>query len=195
VDIGRHAHRQKYSARKREDSNGEVLIMSGMKYTRCLDNTGWLRVRIVSPDSDGYLCEFTKVQLTREGAGRQFFKILDGWISVGKEASMSSAHARQLLSDVAPGGAAKVEVKYDGQPEWETSPFKGPLLQQWANESFNGEKARVTLNSVWDEHFTPIPPGTHSIMAPDASHAKISTIGYAMPCRGCLGTTFGFRLA
>jgi len=84
-----------------------------------------------------------------------------------------------------PQGAATVEVKYLGPPQQEYSPVRQEnLLQQWATETFNGVTAKVTLNSVWDRSFSPIPAGTHSILAPDFSHGNISTIRYAHAVSG-----------
>jgi hypothetical protein len=97
------------------------------------------------------------VNVIRETDGRTYFTIADGFIAVGEEASLTTANAARYLSTVGPGDAVVVVVTYAGAPAEEVSPFKGRLRQQWANLSFGGQTATVTLNSVWDGSFQPIP--------------------------------------
>lgn len=130
----------------------------------------------------------------REEGGRTYFTIMDGTISVGKEASLTSANAAIYLNATGPAGAATMAVKYVGEPVKAVSTFKGELLQQWADVSFNGQTARVTLNSVWGTIYSPIAPGTHSILAPDYSHAKISTGAYAAAAPGTVGNDVWFPI-
>lgn len=164
------------------------------KYTRRADNTGWLAVRLSKTGNLVSLPEYTAVDVLREVDGRTFFKIVDGYISFGEEASLSSASAERYLSNTGPAGAASVVVTYNGAPSEEVSPFKGKLKQQWAELSFNGRTARVTLNSAWGGIYAPIAPGTHAILAPDFSHAKISTAGYAAATRGMVGNDVWFPI-
>jgi len=118
--------------------------------------------------------------------GRLFFKIADGNSGyVGEEASLKRENAGKFLTNGPPSGPATVQVSYSGSPADEVSPFKGSLKQQWARLHFGGNHAVVTLNSEWLEH-TPIPAGTHIILAPDQSHANTSTAGYR-------GATVGLR--
>ncbi len=112
---------------------------------------------------------------------------MDGTISVGEEASLASANAALYLDSTGPAGAAAIRVTYVGEPVKALSSFQGELLQQWADLSFNGQTARVTLNSVWGGTYSPIVPGTHAILAPDYSHAKISTAGYVAVTRWLRG--------
>lgn len=164
------------------------------KYTRRADSLGWLSVRLVKTKQLVSLCEYTQVTVTREEGGRTYFKIMDGTISVGEEASLATANAALYLNATGPAGAATMTVTYVGAPVKAVSPFKGELLQQWADVSFNGQTARVTLNSVWGGAYTPIAPGTHSILAPDYSHAKISTAGYAAAAPGTVGNDVWFPI-
>jgi hypothetical protein len=83
---------------------------------------------------------------------------------------------------------------YNGAPAQEDSPFKGRLLQQWATLSFDGKTAVVTLNSVWNGEFHPIPPGSHAILSPDYSHAAIATTGYANATPGMIGNDVWFPI-
>ena len=167
------------------------------KYTRRADDSGWLAVMLSATKQLGFLCEYTKVEMLKEEGGRVFFTVSDGNSDhVGKEASLKKENAVRFLSDVPPGGPATLQVRYTGAPVEEVSPFKGRLKQQWAEASFNGVQAQVTLNSVWGTSFTPIPVGAHMIMAPDQSHANISTAGYrsATPGLRCTDVWFPIQL-
>jgi hypothetical protein len=99
--------------------------------------------------------------------------------------------AKELLG---PSGPAQMLVKYTGTPMPEVSRFQGYQNQQWARAEFNGDHAQVTLNSVWDSTFTPIPAGAHLIMAPEQSHANISTRGYRMATPGLRCTDVWFPI-
>ena len=156
------------------------MAVASIKFTRRAENSGWLLVRLVAAKAVVALCEFTKVELTREADGLVYFNIADGNSGfVGQEASLHKKNADLYLSDVGPNGPATVQVRYLGAPEWEVSPFKGRLLQQWATETFNGTSVKVTLNSKWDmPQYAPIPAGRYTIFAPDRSHQSTSTAGY-----------------
>ena len=119
------------------------------KYTRRAESTGWLSVRLTKANQLVSLCEYTQVNVTGEKSGRTYFKTMDGMISVGEEASLTSANAALYLNDAGPGDAAAITVTYVGEPVKAVSKFKGELLQQWADVSFDRQTARVTLNSVW----------------------------------------------
>lgn len=164
------------------------------RYTRRAEASGWLSVRLTKSGQLTSLCEYTKVNVTRETPDRTFFTISDGYVSVGEEASLSKANASKYFAVNGPGGAATLNVTYRGAPAYENSPFKGKLLQQWAELSFAGGKAAVTLNSVWNQNFTPVPPGMHAILAPDYSHKAISTGGYAQATPGMIGNDVWFPI-
>jgi hypothetical protein len=67
------------------------------KYTRRADSTGWLSVRLTATNQLAALCEFTQVNITAERRGRTYLKIMDGTISVGEDASLTSANAALSL--------------------------------------------------------------------------------------------------
>jgi hypothetical protein len=170
--------------------------MARVKYTRRPDDSGWLGVLLRDTASLGFLCEYTAVEITQELADRTFFRVADGASAhVGKIASLRKQNAATFLSDVGPGGPASVRVKYGARSE-EVSPYKGKLDQQWGAADFSKTHAQVTLNSDWTGKFTPLPPGNHKIMAPDQSHANISTTGYrqAVPGLRCTDVWFPIQL-
>lgn len=164
------------------------------KYTRRADSTGWLQVLLTEKNTKVALCEYTRVRVTGEKNGRVYFIIVDGAIEAGKEASLKKENADKYLSPVGPSGAASLTVTYEEGTKQERSPFKGLLTQQFAALSFNGQTARVTLNSIWGGEYTPIPVGTHSILVPDYSHATISTAGYVEATPGTVGNDVWFPI-
>jgi hypothetical protein len=148
-------------------------------YVKLDDATdGWLKVAL-EDGSYAFLCEYTKVTMVKTAGGRTFFRIADGCSeSVGKVASLRDDNAARYLTNKGPTVSTEtVQVKY-GELAEEISRFKGRLLQQWAHLTIQGKQITVTLNSVWGTQYAPIPPGVHRIMAPDTSHANISTNGY-----------------
>jgi len=165
------------------------------RYTRRAESTGWLSVRLTKGGGLASLCEYTQVEILREAEGRTYFKITDGYISVGEEASLTTANAGVYLSSTGPGRGALLKIVYDGPPIDTRSTIRNEVLkQQWAILKFGENQARVTLNSVWGGSYTPLAPGTHAILAPDYSHAKISTAGYAAAARGMVGNNTWFPI-
>lgn len=164
------------------------------RYTRKAELSGWLLVKLSKSGGFTALCEYTRVDVLREAAGRTFFKIADGYIAVGEEASLSTANAAKYLSGTGPGAAAMMSVAYAGAPTEEDSPFKGHLKQQWAKLTFPGHTLTVTLNSIWNGRYSPIPPGMHAILAPDNSHAKTPTTGYVAATPGMVGNDVWFPI-
>jgi hypothetical protein len=172
-------------------------VLGKGKYTRRASDDGWLRIRLTS-GAFAFLCEYTRVELTKEAEGRVFFKVAEGYIAVGQEASLSKEHAAQYLSDSGPQGTANVVVRYMGEPSYENSIYKGRLLQQWGELTVPGVTAQVTLNSkseIIPSGYTPIPPGHHTILAPDGSHRLHGdTRGYAMATPGMVGNDIWFPI-
>jgi hypothetical protein len=165
------------------------------KYTRRPDDTGWLMVLLSSSNTVIFLCEHTKVLLTKEKDGRVFFKISDGNSGyAGQEASLKKEYAAKYLVDTPPEGLSAVaSVKYNGKPVIVDSPFKGKIKQQRGVLSINGMNVEVTLNS--DPAYTPISPGKHKIMSPDRSHANVSTERYSQVAKArCTDVWFPLEL-
>ena len=166
-----------------------------IKYTRRADNSGWLTVKLSKTGALTSLCEYTQVDVLRSVNQRTYFKIMDGYVSPLEEASLTDANAALYLATVGPvAGPASLSVVYQGAPAVEISKFKGKLKQQWAKLAFNVQTALVTLNSDWTGRYSPIPPGTHTILAPDYSHKAISTSGYAAATNGMIGNDVWFPI-
>jgi hypothetical protein len=164
------------------------------RYTRRADESGWLTVRLSKSGQLTSLCEYTQVRVLRSNNGRTYFKIMDGYVSPGEEASLKDSNAALYFVGVAPAGAASVTVEYQGAPAEKVSKFKGTLKQQWATLTYNKQTALVTLNSIWNASYSPIPLGTHNILAPDYSHKAISTSGYVAETPGMIGNDVWFPI-
>jgi hypothetical protein len=169
--------------------------LNSTKYTRRAEESGWLQVRLTKLNLNVSLCEYTQVIVLRADKDRTYFKIQDGYVSPGEEASLTNSNAAKYLDATGPAGAASVTVEYQGTPTDENSKYKGKLTQQWGKLTFNGQTATVTLNSIWGGSYSPIPPGTHTILAPDYSHKKISTARYAADTPGMIGNDVWFPIS
>jgi hypothetical protein len=125
------------------------------------------------------LYNYTKVKVLKTTGGRTYFEVLEGEHK-GKTLSMGDENARQYLGDTAPvESLAKINVAYGKYEKDWVSPVKGKLSQQWATLTTpTGAKARVAMNSVWGREYTPLPPGTYSILVPDAPHDGNMTTYY-----------------
>lgn len=168
-----------------------------IRYIKRPDDKGWMKVILVSNNKAIYLCEGTKITIYKRIAEKSYFTIKDGNSEyVGQDAWISTINEKYLTTVQPKEGTSIIRIKYNGSPVWVTSPFKGNLLQQWATlTTGNGVSAQVTLNSIWPK-YSPIVPGNHFIMAPDRSHANISTGGYAKSSGAiCTDIWFPIRLA
>ena len=90
-----------------------------IKYTRRATDKGWLmvgRAKVGTNDKGVGICEYMKVELTREAQGLVYFKILDdnsGLVRAGEECFLHKAAADKYLSDIGPvGQPAIVRVQY-----------------------------------------------------------------------------------
>lgn len=143
------------------------------------DTHGTIGVRLEPSASNVVqLCEYTKVAMIKEQDDRTYFRIMDGPYGGGRLASMKSNAAKEVLRKTPPTISTETLIVRYGRLSDEVSPFKGTLRQQWATLSIGGQDITVTLNSIWNRDFTPIPQGRHRIMVPDGSHANVSTEGY-----------------
>jgi len=160
-----------------EDGSRQAVVIDNVRYTKSEDS-GWLMVLGKSGVKTTDICEYTKVTLLQEKNGRTYFKIETG-PRKGWEVSLKKENAAKYLNKTPPEPtAAELIVTYQGREKDWYSPVKGKSYeQQWAEISFNGDTARVTLNSIWDNSYTPIPVGVYRILVPDNPHLSM-TEGY-----------------
>ena len=76
-----------------------------IKYTRRADQSGWLTVKLSKLGIMTSLCEYTQVNVLRSVNHRTYFKIMDGYISPGEEASLADTNAELYLAATGPVGA------------------------------------------------------------------------------------------
>lgn len=184
--------------------NGQVEI----RYTKCIDETGWLLIRIEGT-GNVVVPEFVKVVLTdkRDGAGnptadnadRQYFLITEG-LNKDKLGSLSTANAGKCLIKATRGSGAKLVAKITGRKRERSAPRRGQELNQlWADMSFDGKKTRITLDSLDSDNppyqtyleenrasryygqyrkAVPLPKGSYKILTPEVAHRRASTDFY-----------------
>lgn len=145
------------------------------RYTRAPFRDRWLLVRRERTGEKVSICEYTKVTMIKATGGRTYFRIADGHSDyVGETVSLSDDNVDSCLSKQPPNTLAQtLKVRYGKRSVALSEPRNNQALdQQWGTLAIPGvsNAITVTLNSVWNGSFTPIPVGTHRIMAPDAPH-------------------------
>ena len=167
-----------------------VTIPVKIRYTKSLDTTGWLRVKLDS-GATGFLPEFVRVAVTKE-TDRTFFLIKEGRYK-GQIASLSKDNAPMCLVDVKRGTGATLVAKTG--PKYETlySKPKGETNKQLISTLlFNGISATITLDSdvKYPEsnrasplagqilQSKPLPPGFYKILVPESAKGADMTAFY-----------------
>lgn len=171
--------------------------MSEVRYTRSLDTTGWLLVQLEPSRSRVVVCEYTKVMIQKKTGGRTYFKILEGRYA-NQNASLSDVNVPKCLVTANRGTGATLNVKILGRKK-EFSPIKGYEYNQlFAELTFSGKKARITLDSDVDytetdtnnplynkvRHSKPLPKGTYNILIPTYPISTDYTSGYRTHSNG-----------
>lgn len=171
---------------------GGVCLASGVtRYTKSLDTSGWLRVRLEPGGQSAFLCEFVKVEVTDEGE-RTRFTILEGEHK-NKQASLSKGNAALCLVNAVRGSGATLKVKVGKRQLLKSKPRRDQELNQLVSTLyFERETATITLDSDVDyqetnrnspnfgkaQHSKPLPPGTYKILAPDSPKQASMTSFY-----------------
>jgi hypothetical protein len=161
-------------------------------YTKSLDSSGWLRIKLEPSGAEGYLCDFVKVSIIKEDA-RTYFTILEGFLA-GKMASLSKLNAGKCLGNATRGSGANVTVTMGRREWWVSKPRRNEGKNQLsAKLAFNGLNATITLDSDVDYresnplspnynrtvHSKPLPRGTYHIMVPEIPKDASMTGFYA----------------
>jgi hypothetical protein len=141
------------------------------KYVKT-DDTGWVLAKPSSEDNIS-LCAYTKATFVREKDERTYFTVNDG-THKSKIVSMKSSNYKTYLSskpgDIPKTSGAVLTVTYGKRMQVYSQARQQTLDQQLATLKYGGKTAQVTLNSVWDQGFTPIPVGEYKILIPDTPH-------------------------
>ena len=162
--------------------NSLVTVPVKTRYTKALDTTGWLHVKLEPSGKAGYLPEYVKVQISKEG-DRTLFLIREGRYK-GQMASLKTENAAKCLVDVKRGAGAKLVAKMGpGYKELYSKPKRETNKQLISTLSFDGKTATITLDS--DVRFRetntasplhnqflqskPLPKGLYKILAPESA--------------------------
>jgi hypothetical protein len=152
-----------------------------IRYVNKIASDGWVQTLKANGTDRLPLCKYTKVQILETKNGRTFFKVLDG-THAKNTVSMQEANAKEYLGIIAPKQTPlKLTVKYGKFEEKWISKARGgeELKQQWATlTTEDGLSITVTMNSVWNGVFYPLPPGSYTVLLPDVPHNKNMTRFY-----------------
>jgi len=148
-------------------------------YVNKVASDGWLQVKPESRTGLVPLCKYTKLAMTHFADGRTYFKVLDGHHK-GQVMSLGDANAKEYLGIRAPvQSAAQIVVTYGRfEAAWHSSVRKLNIDQQMATMSIGSIQVQVTMNSDWRGLFYPLPPGSYTVLLPDAPHDKNMTQYY-----------------
>lgn len=119
------------------------------KYTRSIDTSGWLMVKLEPSGEMKYLCEYTKVIIQRRAGGRTYFLIKEG-LYANKAASLSDANVPKCLISYKRGAGATIRVKVEGRRKIQSTirdEDRTPLNQLVAKLSFLDKSIFITLDS------------------------------------------------
>lgn len=152
-------------------------------FTKSVDESGWLVVKLEPSGERVAVCEFTKVAITKED-DRVHFLILEGRYKK-RTASLSKENRSKCLVDVKRGSGAKLTATITGRRKEASIPIgDGRLYNQlFATLSFNGQTARITLDSDINfiesnpmspyvgqlRHSQPLPKGIYKIRTPESA--------------------------
>lgn len=162
--------------------NSVVTVPVKTRYTKAIDSTGWLHVKLEPSGVAGYLPEYVKVQISKV-ADRTYFLIREGRYK-GKLASLKNENAAKCLVDVKRGAGAKLVAKMGpGYQKLYSKPKNETNKQLISTLAFDGKSATITLDSdvrfketntaspYWDQWLQskPLPKGFYKILAPESA--------------------------
>lgn len=163
-------------------ANSVVTVAVKTRYTKAIDSTGWLHVKLEPSGAAGFLPEFVKVQISKE-TDRTFFLIREGRYK-GQMASLKKENAAKCLVDVKRGTGAKLVATMGKTYQTLFSKPKNETNKQLISTlAFDGKTATITLDSdvrfketnkaspFWDQWLQskPLPKGVYRIMAPESA--------------------------
>jgi hypothetical protein len=173
----------------RVPSSGAVVSAAGplrspptarkVLYVNKVASDGWLLARLDPSTLRVPLAKYTQVELIDSRLGRTSFKVIDG-AALGKVLSLSDANAREYLGATPPARSlAEITVTYGKYiDDWASVARGQTFKQQMATLDVAGISVQVTMNTVWDGKFTPLPAGEYKVLAPDAPHNQNMTRYY-----------------
>jgi hypothetical protein len=187
---------------RRVGSQHLVTVDVKTLYTKSIDESGWLLVKLASGEKVG-IPEFVKVGVIKTD-DRTHFVIFEG-LYKGKKASLSVENAKKCLINTKRGNGAKLVAKIIGRKVTVSVIRNNEKRNQlWATLEFDGKKASVTLDSdvdYWEKnpelvkkpeirHSKPLPEGTYKILAPSLQMNSANTGFYATHAAGFPGLKY-----
>jgi hypothetical protein len=152
------------------------------RYVNQVASDGWLQAQVENAQQRVALPKYTQVSIVDTRHGRVVLRVEDGH-QKGKIVSLSEAHAREFLGSKPPvNRLANATVTYGKYVQHWISVARGgqAIDQQMATLTIDALSVQVTMNSVWDGRFTPIPPGEYKVLLPDAPHNANMTRFYRL---------------
>jgi hypothetical protein len=149
-------------------------------YVNLVFDDGWLMAAVGASSQRIALCKFTKVEITESRGGRTYFSVLEG-PHVGRLLSLKDENALKHLGAAPPFRTpAELVVTYGKyMPGWVSVARRNEKLdQQFAQLSAGPLSLQVTMNTVWDAAYTPLPAGEYDVLVPDVPHNKAYTDFY-----------------
>ncbi len=151
-----------------------------IRYVNKVDtDSGWVQAKQGNSVETVSLHKYTKIMLLGTKDGRTYFKVLEGTQS-GKTLHMKQENADEYLGKIAPKlEAATLIVNYGKfDRNWPSKARNIEFEQQLATGTAGGLKLDLTMNSIWNDVFFPLPPGEYLIRLPDTPHRKDMTAFY-----------------
>lgn len=154
-------------------------LANTVRFVNKVGSDGWLQARAAGSTELVSLHKYTKVVLIESKRGRTFFKVMEG-AAKGRTLSLADGNAIDYLGPRAPfNGPVKIVVTYGRYVKGWTSEARNLAYdQQMATLEVAGFRAGVTMNSIWDQNFTPLPAGQYTVLLPDAPHRQDMTRFY-----------------
>jgi len=153
---------------------GPLGVEHGAKilYVNKVATDGWLQARDDRSHALVPLAKYTRVAIVGSANRRTTFRVDDG-PAKDRLLSLSDANALDYLGSKEPVRAlARAVVTYGKYVEHWISIARGgqALDQQMGTLEIAGLSLQVTMNSVWDGRFSPIPAGEYKVLLPDTPH-------------------------
>lgn len=174
--------------------NSRTTVTTTTLFTKSIDTSGWLAIRLETTGERVTVCEYTKVLVTKETQARVFFTLLDGRYK-GKDASLAAENKVKCLVRAVRGSGASITATTMGRRKVGLGVRREVNNQLLATLSFNGQTASITLDSDVPYRETnpasphygeirqsqPLPPGVYKILVPEAAKDRGMTEFYADP--------------
>jgi hypothetical protein len=172
------------TANTNSESDSLVSANFKTKYTKSIDESGWLMVKL-SDSTSVFLPEYLKVTIQKEN-DRTYFIINEGKYS-GASASLKKENAEKCLISIKRGSGATLIVKTGDRKNTFSKIKKVYLNQLFSKLTFEGKEASVTLDSDLEfddpvdkirKRSKPLPSGTYKILTPEHPHNSNMTSFY-----------------